>query len=155
MNKFLITTCVVGAALLSNGVRAAEPAGDAAERKAALASFEALLDGLGKRDKTAMLKQILPGGSVTLMRQGKPLQMTLEALIDKLSEPGTEPRAERVHDALVRVDGDVAIIWAPFNFYLNGKVNHCGRDIATMVKVDGHWLISSIQDNNRTDCGAG
>ncbi len=126
-----------------------------AEEKAALASFQAMLDGLGRRDKAAMMAQLLPGGTATLMRKGKPLQMTFEALTDRLSQPGPETHEERIHDALVRVDGDVAVVWAPFDFLVDGKVDHCGRDIVNLVRVDGRWLIAAIADNGRTDCGRG
>jgi hypothetical protein len=126
-----------------------------AEEKAVLAAFQAMLDGLGKRDKAAMLTQLLPGGSATLMRNGKPVQMTFEALTDRLSQPGNETHEERIREPLIRVDGNVAIIWAPFEFLLNGKVDHCGRDIVTLVRVDERWLIATIGDNSRTDCGRG
>jgi hypothetical protein len=32
-------------------------------------------------------------------------------------------------------------------------VDHCGRDIASLAKVDGKWLIAAIQDTSRTSCG--
>lgn len=124
-----------------------------ADEEAALASFQAMLDGLGKRDKSAMTAQLLPGGSATLMREGKPAQMTFEALTDRLSRPGPETHEERIHDALVRVDGDVAVVWAPFEFFLDGKIDHCGRDVANLVRINGRWLVASIEDNGHTDCG--
>jgi hypothetical protein len=124
-----------------------------AEEKSVLASFQALLDGLGKRDKAAMMAQVLPGGSAVLMRNGKPAQMTLEMLTDRLSQPGTEAREERIHDAIVHVDGDVATVWAPFEFLVDGKIDHCGRDIANLIRVDGRWIIAAIADNGRKDCG--
>jgi Putative lumazine-binding len=123
------------------------------DEKAVLASFQALLDGLGKRDKAAMMTQLLPGGSVVLMRNGKPAQMTTEMLADRLSQPGAESHQERIHDAVVHVDGDVATVWAPFEFLVDGKVDHCGRDIANLIHVDGRWIIASIEDNGRKDCG--
>jgi hypothetical protein len=122
--------------------------------KAVLASFQALLDGLGNRDKAAMMAQLLPNGSVVLMRNGKPAQMTMEMLADRLSQPGAESHEERIHDAVVHVDGDVATVWAPFEFLVNGKVDHCGRDIANLIYVDGRWIIAAIEDNGRKDCGA-
>jgi hypothetical protein len=124
-----------------------------ADRNAALAGFQAMLDGLGKRDKAAMLAQLLPGGSAVLMRNGKPAQMTFEVLADRLSQPGKETHEERIHDAIVLVDGDVATIWAPFEFLVDGKIDHCGRDIANMVRVDDRWLIAAIEDNGRKECG--
>jgi hypothetical protein len=130
-----------------------DPVGEmTAEQKAALASFQALLDGLGKRDKAAMTAQLLPGGGAILMRKGKPAQMTFDMLTDRLSQPGKETHEERIHDAKVLIDGDVGTVWAPFEFLVDGKIDHCGRDIANMVRVDGRWLIAAIEDNGTTDC---
>jgi Putative lumazine-binding len=148
----IVTAIAVSVAIAASTASAAAP--DVAEKKAVLASFQAMLDGLGKRDKAAMSAHMLPGGSATLMRKGKPMQMSFEALTDRLSEPGKETREERVHDAVVMIDDDVAIIWAPFEFLIEGKVDHCGRDIASMVRVDGQWLIAYIEDNGRTACSA-
>jgi hypothetical protein len=122
------------------------------EEKAVLASFQAMLDGLGKRDKAAMMAQMLPGGSAILMRKGKPAQMSFEMLTDRLSQPGTDTHEERIHNAVVHVDGDVATVWAPFEFLVNGTIDHCGRDIANLIRVDGRWIIAAIEDNGRTDC---
>jgi hypothetical protein len=124
------------------------------EQAAALASFQGLLDGLGKRDKAAMMAQVLPGASGTFVRDGKPKQMTIEALADNIAKPGSDTYEERIRDPLVRVDGDIAIVWARFQFLLNGKIDHCGTDIATLVLSEGRWLITSIEDNHRQICGA-
>ncbi|HEX3951278.1 MAG TPA: nuclear transport factor 2 family protein [Steroidobacteraceae bacterium] len=123
------------------------------EEKAVLASFQAMLDGLGKRDKAAMMAQMLPGGSAVLVRKDKPAQMTFEMLTDRLSQPGPASHEERIHDAVVHVDGDVATVWAPFEFLVDGKIDHCGRDIANLVRIDGRWIIAAIEDNGRSDCG--
>ncbi|HSZ07485.1 MAG TPA: nuclear transport factor 2 family protein [Steroidobacteraceae bacterium] len=154
--RYLVLAALVMA--MSGSLPAAElkdtAVGLSADQKAALACFQAFLDGLGKRDKAAMTAQLLPGGSVVLMRKGKPVQMTLEALADRLSQPGAESHEERIRDAVVHVDGDVGIIWAPFEFLLDGKIDHCGRDIANVVRIDGRWVIAAIEDNSRTECGA-
>ncbi len=125
------------------------------DEKAVLASFQAMLDGLGRRDKAAMMAQLLPGGSAVLMRKGKPAQMTFEMLTDRLAQPGPGTHEERIHDAVVHVDGDVATLWAPFEFLVDGKVDHCGRDIANLVRIEGRWIIAAIEDNGRSDCGDG
>jgi Putative lumazine-binding len=123
------------------------------EQAAALASFQALLDGLGKRDKAAMMLEVLPGASGTFLRDGSPKQMTIEALADSISKPSSDTYEERIRAPLVRVDRDIAVIWAQFQFLLNGKIDHCGTDIATLVLIDGRWLITSIEDNHRQTCG--
>jgi hypothetical protein len=149
--RIAIASCAATALLLLSPPMAGARSGSSAE-KAALASFQAMLDGLGRRDKAAMMAQLLPGGSATLMRKGKAVQMSFEALTDRLSQPGPESHQERIHDALVRVEDDVAIIWAPFEFLIDGKVDHCGRDIATLVLVEGRWLVAYIEDTGHNDC---
>jgi hypothetical protein len=122
------------------------------DEKAARASFQALLDGLGRRDKAAMMAQLLPGGSAVLMRQGKPMQMSFDTLTDRLSQPGHDAHEERIHDAVVHVDGDVAVVWAPYEFLIDGKIGHCGLDIANLIRMDGRWIVAAIEDNGRPDC---
>jgi hypothetical protein len=125
---------------------------ESAEEKAVVGRLQAFLDGLAKRDKAGMTAVLLPGGSATLMRKGKPVQMAFDALLERLSAPGTDTREERIYKPLVRIDTDIAIIWARYDFFANGKVDHCGTDIVNLVKVDGQWLISSIGDTSRTEC---
>jgi len=148
LRKILIlgATCVAVISL-SSPLHAAD-----AQQKAALASFHSLLDGLGKRDKAAMLATVLPGASGTFIREGKARQMTIEALADAIAKPGPDTYEERISHPLVRVDRDLAVVWAPFQFFLNGKLDHCGTDIATLVLLDGRWLITSIEDNQRKPC---
>jgi hypothetical protein len=117
-------------------------------------TFQAFLNGLAHRDKAAMSATLLPAGSATFMRNGKPVQLGFDVMTDKLSQPGAESREERIRDVLVRIDGDIAVLWAPFEFYLAGKIDHCGTDIATFAKSGGRWLISFIGDNHRTECKA-
>ena len=122
------------------------------EEKAVVARLQALLDGLAKRDKAAIAAQLLPGGTATLMREGKPVQMTFDAFADRLSAPGADTREERIHDPLVRIDNNIAVIWARFDLIVNGKLDRCGTDLINLVKVEGRWLISSVGDTSRTGC---
>jgi Putative lumazine-binding len=150
VRKPLLFTCALATSLsLATPANATTP-----EEKAVLAPLQALLDGLAKRDKALVMEQLLPGGSATLMRDGKPVQLTFDVLADRITQPGTEPREERMHDPLVHIDDNVAVVWTPYVFTINGKVDHCGTDIANLVRVDGKWLIASLADTSRKDCKA-
>jgi hypothetical protein len=149
----LTPVCLIAACLLSSAVFT-EAAAAPSEERAVIDTFQAFLNGLGHRDKAAMSATLVPGGSATFMRNGKPVQLSFDVMTDKLSQPGTETREERTRDVLVRIDGDIAVLWAPFEFYLAGKIDHCGTDVATFAKSEGRWLISFIGDNHRTECKA-
>ncbi|MET0936421.1 MAG: nuclear transport factor 2 family protein [Luteibacter sp.] len=125
----------------------------AADERAVLAPVQAFFDGMAKYDGKAMRAAVQPEGSVALLRDGKVVRMTLGDFADKL-KPGKDSIEERIHDPLVRIDGDIAIVWAPYEFLVNGKVKHCGTDAVNLVRLDGRWLIAGIADNSRSDCSA-
>ena len=124
------------------------------EEQAVLAPVKAMFDGMAKRDTAAIKEPLLPGGTMVLMRDGKPVQMTLEAFADRVGKPGTTQIEERIHDPLIRIDNDLAVVWAPFEFLIDGKVDHCGTDLFNLVRKDGKWLIASVADTGRKDCAA-
>ena len=58
---------------------------------------------------------------------------------------------ERVYDLDVRIDGAMASIWAPYTFYLDGAISHCGiNSIELLYDADG-WKITQISDTRRRD----
>ena len=56
-------------------------------------------------------------------------------------------------DPLVRIDNDLAVVWAPFEFRIDGKLDHCGTDLFSLVHNNGKWLIGSLAATLRKDCG--
>lgn len=122
------------------------------EEQAVLAPVKAMFDGMSKRDTAAIKAPLLPGGSMVLMRDGKPVQMSFEAFAEKVGRPGTTHIEERIHDPLIRIDRDLAVVWAPFEFLVNGQVDHCGTDLFNLIRTDGKWLIASVADTGRKDC---
>src|SRR3954451_40487 len=125
-----------------------------AEEQAVLAPIHAMFDGMSKRDAAAIKAPTLPGGTMVLMRDGKPTQMTFEAFADRVGKPGKAQIQERIHDPMVRIDNDLAVVWAPFDFLVDGKVDHCGTDLFNLVRVDGRWVIASVADTGTKTCSA-
>ena len=137
-------------------VLAVVPANGAAAETAAehevLAPIHAMFNGMSKRDASAIKAPTLTGGTMVLMRDGKPAQMTFEAFAERVGKPGKAQIEERIHDPLVRIDNDLAVVWAPFDFLVDGKVDHCGTDLFNLVRVDGKWLIASVADTGTKNC---
>jgi len=125
-----------------------------AEEQAVLAPIHAMFDGMSKRDAAAIKAPTLQGGTMVLMRDGKPTQMTFDAFADRVGKPGKSQIEERIHDPLIRIDNDLDVVWAPFDFLVDGKVNHCGTDLFTLVHVEGEWLIASVADTGTDSCPA-
>jgi len=149
LHLILFLAGAASAGLTTSWLHAATP-----EEQAVLAPVKAMFDGMAKRDAAAIKEPLLPGGTMVLMRDGKPVQMTLEAFADRVGKPGTTQIEERIHDPLIRIDNDLAVVWAPFEFLVDGKVDHCGTDLFNLVRKDGKWLIAAVADTGRKECAA-
>ena len=124
------------------------------EEDAVLAPIHAMFDGMAHRDAAAIKAPALPGSILILMRDGKPAKMTIEDFADRVGKPGKTQIEERIHDPLIKIDNDLAVVWAPFDFLVDGKINHCGTDLFNLVKADGKWMIASIADTGGKACPA-
>jgi hypothetical protein len=113
-----------------------------------LEPVHAFFDAMSRHDQAGMRAQVLPAGTATLMRKGKPVQLTLGDFVDHV-KPGKERIEERIGQPQVMVDDDLAVVWAPYTFLLEGKPHHCGTDVFNLVRVEGHWRIAAIADNSR------
>jgi hypothetical protein len=49
---------------------------------------------------------------------------------------------ERMWEPQVRVHKDIATLWAPYDFWLNGAFSHCGIDSFELVRTDGGWKLT-------------
>jgi len=127
---------------------------DSPDEQAVLAPIQAMFAGMSARDAAAIKKPTLPGGIMVLMRDGKPTQMTFEDFATRVGKPGKEQIEEKIHDPLIKIDNDLGVVWAPFDFLIDGKVSHCGTDLFNMVRQDGQWVIASVADTSRSDCSA-
>ena len=49
----------------------------------------------------------------------------------------------------IKIDGQLAMVWAPYKFYFEGKFSHCGVDSFQLVLVNGQWKIQYLIDTRR------
>jgi Putative lumazine-binding len=139
-------------ALAVPSIVAADTAAADPQDLAVLAPIDAMFHGMTERDPAAIKAAALPGTVLVLMRDGNPAQMTIEAFADRVSRPAKTRIEERIHDPLVRIDHDLAMVWAPFEFLVDGKPDHCGTDLFNLVHTDGKWLIAGIADTGSKLC---
>jgi hypothetical protein len=50
---------------------------------------------------------------------------------------------ERYWSPEVRIRGGIAVVWAPYEFRIDGETSHCGVDVFDFVKIDGEWRVSN------------
>lgn len=62
--------------------------------------------------------------------------------IDPAQNDGSTNR-ERYWSPTVLIRGSIAVVWAPYEYQLNGTTSHCGVDMFDFIKVDGKWIVSN------------
>jgi hypothetical protein len=67
------------------------------------------------------------------------------------SRPKDQQWEERLLDYQVHIDGNLAQVWTPYEFWLNGNFSHCGANSFTLVNTDSGWKILTIIDSRRRD----
>ena len=58
---------------------------------------------------------------------------------------------ERIWEPKVMVRGRIAMVWAEYDFYANGKFGHCGVDSFLMLKTAGGWKATAISYTAETE----
>lgn len=53
---------------------------------------------------------------------------------------------EVTFDEVVRISGDLATVWAPYNLFVDGEFSHCGIDAIQMIRSDDGWRIHQLTD---------
>jgi hypothetical protein len=57
---------------------------------------------------------------------------------------------ERIRNPKLLERGTVAAVWTEYDFYLNGKLRHCGIDSFNLLKTSRGWRIAAISDTRET-----
>lgn len=51
----------------------------------------------------------------------------------------------------IKIDGNLASVWTPYEFYLNDNFSHCGANSFQLFNNNGKWQIIYIIDMRRRD----
>jgi len=60
---------------------------------------------------------------------------------------------ERLESYTVQIDGNLAHVWTPYQFWFNDTFSHCGANAFTLAKLNDGWKIVHLIDSRRkADC---
>ena len=104
---------------------------------------------LGRQDKSGMLAVVAEHVEITSLKQGELRRLDITRLADAIASHRGGAIAEHIHHPVVQIDHDLAVVWAPYTFTIDGRVDHCGTDVLTLGKLGGDWLIIGLSDNER------
>jgi hypothetical protein len=115
------------------------------ERDAVLKTVQTFFDTMTAKDVEGARKILQPQGRfhAMRMRDGKPdvRAFSNEEYFADLKASKQEMR-ERIWTPDVRISGLIASVWAPYDFWLDGKFSHCGVDQFDLIKTEEGWKIA-------------
>jgi hypothetical protein len=124
---------------------------------AVMKPIDAIFAAVEGGDPAALLTQTYPDGRVTAtgQRAGGAQGVRQESWTQFAARIRPDARfQERISDPAVEVDGDIAMVWAPFVVRLAGKVSSCGFDHFDLVHENGVWRVMNLTFSSRvTGCG--
>lgn len=118
-----------------------------------LAPINETFRALETQDSAALLRQVYPEGRVTavgtLPSGAAGLRLSSWTEFAARMKPGNGFK-ERIINPAIEIDGDIALVWAPFTIERDGKILSCGTDHFDMVRQDNAWKIMNITFSTRT-----
>ena len=123
-------------------------AGDA-EEKAVLAVIQKLFDAMAAHDGDAVRAVSVTNGRVFAARASGIANTSLEEFAVRMAA-AKQKYLERIWEPRIQVRGGVANVWAEDDFHIDGKLDHCGVDSFSLVKMPEGWKIAGVAFTSET-----
>lgn len=123
--------------------------------------IDTFFEGLHKGDSTLMSttlhKELKIQTTFTNKEGNKNLvTQTKESLLTGVANKKPEVKYfEKLMSYDIKIDGNLASVWTPYEFYANDTFSHCGANSFQLFNNNGNWQIIYIVDMRRRDnCNA-
>lgn len=114
------------------------------DEKDVVAVVQKLFDAMAAHDGDAALAVVIPGAQLVAARDNGAVTTTpIEEFATHLKAVN-KPMLERIWNQKTFVSGRIALVWADYDFHLDGKFHHCGVDSVNLVKTAAGWKIAGI-----------
>ena len=123
------------------------------------AAIDTFFEGFHKQD-SIMIKKVV-SKDIIMQSIGKNREDDIKVrdqdfskfLKSIVSIPKDKKFEEKLLDYQIKVDGNMANAWTPYEFWFNDEFSHCGVNSFQLFKDNGQWKIIYIIDTRRkTDC---
>ena len=62
------------------------------------------------------------------------------AVVERIPFDALQQLEEPIYHPLIRIDHDLAMLWARYDFFIDGALHHVGANIFSLLKRDDRWL---------------
>lgn len=123
-----------------------------AEESLIKASINSLFDGMKTSDSSKISNAFSKNAVLqTITKNGEVKNENINDFAISISKAEKQSLDERITFSNILIDGNLASVWTPYEFYYQGKFSHCGVNSFQLVKSDNEWKIQYIIDTRRKD----
>lgn len=115
-----------------------------------------LFDGMRTKNQTLLEQAFHPDAQMqTVISKENGSELGSNTVRDFINRIATTPDItvldERILEYQIKVDGDMAAAWTPYEFYVNDNLSHCGVNSFQLIKTMEGWKITYIIDTRRKE----
>lgn len=136
-------------------ISAQKPSEETAIKEVVATFFKALHQGDSSLMKTTLDNEVKIQTTFTNISGEKILKTdSKKQLLTAVSnKKPTDLYEEKLLSIKIEVDGNLASVWTPYEFYLNGTFSHCGANSFQLFDDNGQWKIIYLVDmRRRSNC---
>ncbi|WP_299712436.1 nuclear transport factor 2 family protein [uncultured Tenacibaculum sp.] len=130
---------------------------ESAEKQEIKKVINLFFDGLHKGDSSLVSKTLHESIKVQTTytnKEGKKVLVTesKEKLLKAIaSKKKSDVYFEKLLSFTIKIDGNLASVWTPYEFYYNGNFSHCGANSFQLFNNNGTWEIIYLVDMRRRE----
>lgn len=117
------------------------------DKEAALGVVKQLFAEMAAANPPGIIALNTPGAQLAAIRKMKDGNVRLDVINrEEFSKFFTDKIVvieERMYDPKVVVDGDWAMVWGRYVFWVGGKISHCGIDQFNLVRTAEGWKLAN------------
>jgi hypothetical protein len=124
------------------------------DTRAPLAAVERMFEGMRTADSAMVRSVFAPGARFAMIdTRNTPAAIRFDTVGGWIAAIATSNRRwdEQIYDVQVRVDGNIAQVWAPYTFYLDKQVRHCGVNAIDLLRDGEGWKVTQLADTRRRE----
>lgn len=122
--------------------------------RGALAAVERMFEGMRTADSAMVRSVFVPGARFAMIdTRSTPAAIRFDTVGGWIAAIASSNRRwdEQIYDVQVRVDGNIAQVWAPYTFYLDKQVRHCGVNAIDLLRDGEGWKVTQLADTRRRE----
>jgi hypothetical protein len=113
-----------------------------------------MFDGMRTADSGMVRSVFAPGARfASVDPRATPAAVKYDSVGGWIAAIATSARRwdEQIYDVQVRVDGNIAQVWAPYTFYLDKQVRHCGVNAIDLLRDGAGWKVTQLADTRKRE----